>query len=99
MPNPVDRDADGCARPLPGGIFYLENAGVVVHALATLEHAAYLRRRKETLPELFVPYLLGKLPQDLRRLRERLARLPVLPALLVKLAYPALVRNPVNLLR
>jgi hypothetical protein len=58
--------------------------------LSVPEHAAYLRRRKEALPKLFVPDLLRKLPQGLRRSGERCACFCGLPALLVKLADPAL---------
>ena len=71
-------------------VFYPENTAVVVRILAALEHAACLRRRKKSLPELFVPDLLGELSQGLRRFRERPPRLAVLPAPLVKIAYPAL---------
>jgi hypothetical protein len=59
-------------------------------ALIAPEHVTYLRCREEALPELFVPDLLRKHSQGLRRPRERLPRLPVLPAPLVKLADPAL---------
>jgi hypothetical protein len=54
------------------------------------EHAAYLRRRKESLPKLFIPDLLGELSQGLRRSGERCARFFDLPTPLVKLADPAL---------
>jgi hypothetical protein len=48
-----------------GGLCH-ENTAVGVRDLATLEHAACLRRRKKSLPELFVPYLPRELSQDLR---------------------------------
>ncbi len=67
----------------------LEGA-LLLPRLIVLEHAAHLRRGKETPPELFVPDLLCEHSHGLHRPGERLPRLPVLPTLFVKLADPAL---------
>jgi hypothetical protein len=85
-PDPVNRDADDYLRPLPMEDFYSRNASFVVRILATLEHAARLRRRKEPLPELFISDLLGEQSQGLRRPGERCARFYGLSAALVEFA-------------
>ena len=59
--------------------FYSRNAGFVVRILATLEYAARLRRRKEPLPELLVPDLLGEQSQGLRAAGRTLRASPASP--------------------
>ena len=54
----------------------------------TFEHAAYPRRREETLPEPVVLYPRRETFEDMRRSGERLVRLAGLPAPLVDLADP-----------
>src|ERR671921_120135 len=54
----------------------------------TFEHAAYPRRREETLPEPFVLYPRREILEGPRRSGERLPRLADLPASLVELADP-----------
>ena len=59
-------------------------------ALILSEHATHPWCREEALSELFVPDLPREHSQGLRRPGERLPRLPVLPAPLVKITHPAL---------